>query len=102
MSNPAAPARFDWRTPTFEAYIFSNVLKSKPAQWNFNKINRSAPFRIGAINAWIKEGGKTYFHTRLTIAVAILPFVKGASKPSIRKLEELKRKTISAEIDKKQ
>lgn len=93
-------SRFDWRTDVWQTYVHTNIAKSKSAQWNLNKLDRTSPFRIAKIYAWIKGDGGKYHHTRLTLACAILPTIKGSSIVSLRKLNKLKSDMISAEVQK--
>ena len=96
------PTRFDWRTPEWITYLHRSIITSKSALWNLSKLDTSGAFRIATVYAWIYEGGrKTYEHTRVTIACAILPHTKGSNKRSIAKLEALKSKIISDELKKK-
>lgn len=94
--------KLDWKTDVWETFVFNNIAKSKSAQWNIGKLDRSAPFRISTLYSWINADNKKYYHTRLTIACAILPTIKGSSKPSVKKLTSLKYSMISAEVAKKE
>lgn len=94
------PPRFDWTTAAFETYVKQNVIPSKSARWNFDKLPRVGKFRIAAINQWVLEDPR-YTHTRVTIACAILPFIKGSSKLSLARLERLKYRIISDELKRK-